>query len=645
MYRRFLTIGMVCLMSVLVLMVPKGADAQDKIAGPWLWMIAPTEPGRGGANSTDIDSLAAASGGAVTEAEVATNGANIGDVVGNYAWTLSTISKSGRDNVTDIFRRIGWADGYVNDHSSYALITLESLTEQNNVTMRVGSDDSIKVWLNGAVVHRNAVNRAARDFQNNFQVNLRAGDNLLLVKVSNRASDLAMFVGIDADVNAVYKPPTPPGDDHGDVNDGRIYTNNFDNKNSIAGLHTHGIPAPIISTVAGRTGLDPNGDGWHDSGVVFNAAAARFSVTAGLQVSFDFYMNTNTQNWHWIGVGMIATDYQPNAHPDWEANRQERSPRGDQYWFLWMHPMPTTGRMRIGAGPVIDGDVDLQTEAGSVAYNQAEWNQIQIEVLSDRQLKIHLNGSYLATVERENASSLYGREGYLKIYGRSSRDPVLVDNLEIRSSTVSIAPPAVQADANGDGVVTLEDLEFINDSIGKTGENAADLNGDGIVSLVDLVLAAGALGNAAGAPAARAHALKTFTAEEVQQWLTKTRLLEDKSPTYQRGIAVLEQLLALLTPRETVLLANYPNPFNPETWIPYQLAEPTDVTLTIYDIQGRVVRTLDLGHQRAGMYQNRGRAAYWDGRNAHGEPVASGVYFYTLTAGDFSATRKMLIRK
>ena len=101
----------------------------------------------------------------------------------------------------------------------------------------------------------------------------------------------------------------------------------------------------------------------------------------------------------------------------------------------------------------------------------------------------------------------------------------------------------------------------------------------------------------------------------------------------------------LSAPDATALLANYPNPFNPETWIPYQLSKDADATLTIYDIQGRVVRALDLGYQAAGVYQNRSRAAYWDGRNAVGEPVASGVYFYTLTAGDFAATRKMLIRK
>ena len=103
--------------------------------------------------------------------------------------------------------------------------------------------------------------------------------------------------------------------------------------------------------------------------------------------------------------------------------------------------------------------------------------------------------------------------------------------------------------------------------------------------------------------------------------------------------------VAVTADRENALLANFPNPFNPETWIPYQLAKPTEVTITIYNINGHGVRTLELGHQPAGIYQTRSRAAYWDGRNAFGEPVASGVYFYTITAGDFTATRKMLIRK
>ena len=96
---------------------------------------------------------------------------------------------------------------------------------------------------------------------------------------------------------------------------------------------------------------------------------------------------------------------------------------------------------------------------------------------------------------------------------------------------------------------------------------------------------------------------------------------------------------------ENTLLANYPNPFNPETWIPYELSEAADVLVSIYSVNGHLVRRLDLEHQVAGVYRNRSRAVYWDGRNTFGERVASGLYFYTLTAGDFTATRKMLIRK
>ena len=98
-------------------------------------------------------------------------------------------------------------------------------------------------------------------------------------------------------------------------------------------------------------------------------------------------------------------------------------------------------------------------------------------------------------------------------------------------------------------------------------------------------------------------------------------------------------------PEETALFANYPNPFNPETWIPYQLAKPAQITVSIYATDGTLVRTLALGHQPAGVYQHRSLAAYWDGKNELGEPVASGVYFYTLTTEEFKATRKLLIRK
>ena len=201
-------------------------------------------------------------------------------------------------------------------------------------------------------------------------------------------------------------------------------------------------------------------------------------------------------------------------------------------------------------------------------------------------------------------------------------------------------------DVNTDGEVNFEDLRFVFANLGATGENPADVNGDGVVDAQDLLLVADAVNEAAAAPAVWHGDLELpLTRTEVAQWLAQARQLNLTGSMSQRGIRFLEQLLAALTPQETALLANYPNPFNPETWIPYQLAEPADVRVRIYAMDGRLVRALALGHQAAGVYQNRDRAAYWDGKNQLGEPVASGAYFYTLTAGEFSATRKLLIQK
>ena len=206
------------------------------------------------------------------------------------------------------------------------------------------------------------------------------------------------------------------------------------------------------------------------------------------------------------------------------------------------------------------------------------------------------------------------------------------------------APP-ITADVNSDGLVNILDLILIASSLGQSGQSNADVNGDGVVNILDLVLAAGMFEGAAAAPSAQPQVPETLTAVEVQGWLTDARALEVKDPIMRRGFLVLEQLLVALTPKETELLANYPNPFNPETWIPYRLAEDVNVTLTIYDSSGQVVHTLDVGHRIASAYENRSKAVYWDGRNDLGEQVASGIYFYTLTTRDFSATRRMVILK
>ncbi len=202
------------------------------------------------------------------------------------------------------------------------------------------------------------------------------------------------------------------------------------------------------------------------------------------------------------------------------------------------------------------------------------------------------------------------------------------------------------ADVNGNGI-DISDLEAVDAALGKTGSSLAeDVNKDGVVNISDLVLVANEIDpGTAAAPTLHNSITRLITAEQVQGWLTEARLSTEISPAHQRGILVLEQLLAMLKPKTTALLPNYPNPFNPETWLPYQLAVPADVTVTIYAADGSLIRTLELGYQATGIYQSRARAAYWDGRNNSGERVASGVYFWTLTAGDFTAIRKLSVRK
>ena len=237
---------------------------------------------------------------------------------------------------------------------------------------------------------------------------------------------------------------------------------------------------------------------------------------------------------------------------------------------------------------------------------------------------------------------------------------VTLENFEFSSISGAVIPSVLPDitiiveeypawDVNQDGRVSVVDLVLVAKDLGSDApvNLRTDVNRDGTVNIQDLILVAQYLGESTAAAAPSAIVIDSLEIDpaKVQAWITQAQVVDDGSLTFQRGINNLERLLALFIPEETALFHNYPNPFNPETWIPYQLAKPAEVTLTIYATNGAIVRTLVLGHQPAGIYQYRSRAAYWDGKNELGEPVASGIYFYTLTAGDFNATRKMLIRK
>ena len=242
--------------------------------------------------------------------------------------------------------------------------------------------------------------------------------------------------------------------------------------------------------------------------------------------------------------------------------------------------------------------------------------------------------------------------------------------------------PGDPLDVDGDGQITVIDLAivalFYGTQVPAGMSLPADVNTDGIVNILDLTAVAQGIDAAnssnqglsleeveaallaaaeqaaeikAIAEAPNALSRGNLAYRNVAAALTDAKQLATRDVHLAKGVpVVLEALLQLLTemkaiPEASALLPNYPNPFNPETWIPYHLAKDAAVVLTIYDVRGSVVRTLKMGHQLAGVYRSKHRAAYWDGKNQLGEKVASGLYFYTLTAGDFNATRKMLIAK
>ena len=253
-----------------------------------------------------------------------------------------------------------------------------------------------------------------------------------------------------------------------------------------------------------------------------------------------------------------------------------------------------------------------------------------------------LSVTFLAKAEGETQLTLNNFQ-----LGSTAGEPIAAAPPEV---VITIEGQLVTGDVNRDGQVSVLDLILVSRHLGEdaSANPQADVNRDGVINIQDLILVAQHLGESTDAAAPSIIAAinnEELTPAIVQAWITQAQIEDDGSVAFRQGIANLERLLALFIPEETALLHNYPNPFNPETWIPYQLAKPAEVTLTIYATNGAIVRTLVLGHQPAGIYQYRSRAAYWDGKNELGEPVASGIYFYTLTAGDFNATRKMLIRK
>ena len=174
-----------------------------------------------------------------------------------------------------------------------------------------------------------------------------------------------------------------------------------------------------------------------------------------------------------------------------------------------------------------------------------------------------------------------------------------------------------------------------------------DANQDGRVDILDLVMVAIEFGQIAAAPKLLYRKLN-FTTQQKRSIQLAIKVLEHmpvKSKAEEIVFSILKAILPKRLPTETQLLPNYPNPFNPETWIPFELAIGTEVSIRIFDASGKVVRQISLGYLDTGSYVSRKRAVYWNGRSDLGEYMSSGVYFCQISAGHFSAMRKMVIMK
>ena len=673
----------------------------DKIEGPWLWVICATG-GLGGANaaSSGIDFLSQVSGGVVTELEIATDGAIEGNAVGNRAWTAGKIAPAEGNNINNLVNAIGLGTGDINNHVAYGSIILNSPREQKT-TMLVGSDDAVKVWLNGKLVHLNAINRGSSGFQDQFSVTLKQGKNILLVAVYEAGGGWSGFFGFAPEAEYTILPHSRGfslSTDATEVKIGEKFTVYLytERTNDLAGWQSDIVFDPeVLEAIAVKEGdfLKKNGgsaffqEGTIDNkqGIITRLRAARTSEGGAsgdgtlLSITFSAKVagetNVALQNFRaGSSSGRVISSVPPDmmitvTEPDLPA------PVEGPGFFLTTTttsiPTGSTFTLHLNANDI----TDLAGWSSDITYDPVILEAVEVsqgDFLKENDvIPFFVGGSTDNTVGKisgittARVGGVNGTGILLSVTFKtkaSGTTIVTLSNFQAGSSagvTISSEPinitinvegsPHVAWDVNQDGITSILDLIIVAQYLNRDTSTypRADVNGDGTISILDLIIVAQYISESSdsAAPSIISVDNTELTPIVIQTWIIQAQIENDGSITFQKGIQNLQKLLASLIPGKTALFANYPNPFNPETWMPYQLAMPSEVVMTIHSATGKVVRTLTLGHQPAGIYKTQNRAAHWNGKNEQGELVSSGIYFYTLTAGDFTATRKMLIVK
>ncbi len=222
-------------------------------------------------------------------------------------------------------------------------------------------------------------------------------------------------------------------------------------------------------------------------------------------------------------------------------------------------------------------------------------------------------------------------------------------------ASITVEDPLRRWDVNLDGTVNVFDLATVAKYFGQEiivpPQINPDINGDGFVNLFDVVLIGIHFGETyvdqASAPLAFSSTGIDYRSTQSMLRQIYGKLLSSpyRSPSFSQTREVLRELLSEFRPKQNVLLQNYPNPFNPETWIPFEISDGANVGIEIFDVHGSLVRYLPLGFIPPGRRVTRSEAVYWDGKNSFGEPAVTGLYFYTISAGTFTATKKMIVTK
>ena len=315
--------------------------------------------------------------------------------------------------------------------------------------------------------------------------------------------------------------------------------------------------------------------------------------------------------------------------------------------------LETVGGLAVGSGKVYWTE---QTSASAGTVNGANLNGTNFETLATllsapMGISVDTAGSKLYWTNargRVQSANLDGSMIKNVVEGLISPSKIAIggaNTAEVMTRQPTAKKDNAKYDVNGDGKVDNVDASLVASGL-DTGNAKYDVDGDGTVNFLDLLLIFDNRDDdAAGAPTVVGMKLSAIQIDVIEEQIDLLIATNDRSPAALRTLVYMQQLLATARPEKTQLFANYPNPFNPETWIPYELATDTHVKITIYNTQGVVIRTLQFGHQSAGYYTDRDRAAYWDGRNALGEQVASGLYFYQLETDEMSSMRKMVILK